>query len=142
MNDIKHQVGHLNTHTTCQSPVPPYECHIARVNFSLLWYSGFLPLNHYQKSVINSLRSFQHSKTPTSILQHSKTQLCSKIDISKTAWINTCTYIQKIFFKEHLSVTAFWNYQDGLSKFTFVKLHWQLLFAFCFEEAMKRVSGI
>ena len=40
MNDIKHQVGHLNTHTTCQSPVPPYKCHIARVNFSLLWYSN------------------------------------------------------------------------------------------------------
>ena len=84
-------------------------------------FSGFLPLNHYQNSVINSLRSFQHSKTPTSILQHSKTQLCSKIDISKTAWINTCTYIQKIFFKEHLSVKlSGWALQVRFRKITLI----------------------
>ena len=53
-------------------------------------------LNSHYGSGMNPLQSLQHLETSVSILQHSKTlketyniqNLCSKTDISKTAWIN------------------------------------------------------
>ena len=53
-------------------------------------FSGVLPPNPHQGSAMNPLWSLQHLKTPTCILQHSKLNLCSKRDISKTAWTNAC----------------------------------------------------
>ena len=37
-------------------------------------FSGVLPQNPHQGSAMNQLRSLQHLKTPTCILQHSKIQ--------------------------------------------------------------------
>ena len=54
--------------------------------------SGVLPPNFHQGSAMNLLQSLQHLKTPTCILQHSKTQSLFKRDISKTAW--TDAYIE------------------------------------------------
>ena len=57
----------------------------------------------HQGSVINPVCSLQQLKIPTSILQHSKTQSCTKTDISKTAWIipalihtHTCSFFGKL----------------------------------------------
>ena len=47
---------------------------------------------------MNPLRSLQHFETPTCILQHQKLNLCSKTDISETAWINAYQDIQVFVF--------------------------------------------
>ena len=53
-------------------------------------FQWFFFLNHHQSSVINPLQNLHHLEIPICIWQHSKTQSFSKMDISKTAWINAC----------------------------------------------------
>ena len=53
-------------------------------------FSEVLPLNPHQSSAMNLLWSLQHLKTPTCVLQHSKTQSLFKKELSKTGWKNAC----------------------------------------------------
>ena len=53
-------------------------------------FQELYPLNSHQGSAMNPLQSLHHFKTPTCI---QKLNLCSKMDISKTAWINVCLYM-------------------------------------------------
>ena len=53
-------------------------------------------------STVNQLQSLQCLKTPTCIDNVRKLNLCSKTNISKTAWINTWKY----------KTASFWNNQE------------------------------
>ena len=52
-------------------------------------FKVFIPLNPHQGTAMYSWWSLQYLETPTHILRLRKLDLSSKVDISKTAWINT-----------------------------------------------------
>ena len=55
---------------------------------------GLYPLNPQQRSAMKLLWSLEYLEAPTCMLQHYKLNLCSKTNISKTAWINAWWAIQ------------------------------------------------
>ena len=55
------------------------------------FFQGLYSLNPHQGSTMNLLQSLNLFETPTCIFEHSN--LCSKMDINETAWMNACIYI-------------------------------------------------